>query len=364
VYLVCIADVYLVGCSLILIVWQQGVERWRELSDGVMFHINNCVYDSPGASGFPGYDDMSAEGRCVMDDLASAYCEAMCFTTNDDTSIANNDTSILNETCITNKDISIVNDTASWLVEEELDTCMEEWGVEHTDAGAAGGTLDGAMWGLAASARAQHAGSCTTVPGANIYNGDLFDSPTAIAASDAVGATFLAQFRTVRAAVAETAQGLLITMQAHTEWIDRRDARTQGVFVEYQQRQGHQPRPSIARRGHADSDGTVIDVVSGVLLVCTVQHDSRVWSRRESALLRHEIVDRGISPVVHGLVLCPWVAAAPSVSQSASTGWSFRALHFRTSHGLHPQEEWSAVWRLPGGYPVQFSRFATPRRFV
>ena len=110
---------------------------------------------------------------------------------------------------------------------------MEEGGVSQTGAGAAGGTLDGAMWALAASARAQYAGGSTTVPGANNYNGDLFDSPAAIAVSDAITATFLAQFRTARATFAETPEGLLLAMRTHTEWIDARDSRTQGLFVVY-----------------------------------------------------------------------------------------------------------------------------------
>jgi len=121
------------------------------------------------------------------------------------------------------------------LFEEEIDKCVEEWGFEHTDADAANGTLNGAMWDLAASARSQHAGSGTTVPGANVWNGDLFDSPATIADSYAIGATYLAQFRTDRATFAETetAEGLLQAMRAHTEWIDTRDTRTQGLYVGY-----------------------------------------------------------------------------------------------------------------------------------
>ena len=44
---------------------------------------------------------------------------------------------------------------------------------------------------------------------------------------------FLAQFRAARAVFSETQAGLELAMRTHTEWIDERDSRTQGVFVAY-----------------------------------------------------------------------------------------------------------------------------------
>ena len=82
-----------------------------------------------------------------------------------------------------------------------------------------------------------------------------------------------------------------------------------------------------------------LDVVPGVLLVCKVQYDCRLWSGREGALLRHGVVDRDSSSVVHGVILCPLGATAPSVCHSASDWWSFRAVHSRTSHGFHTRAE-------------------------
>ena len=124
-------------------------------------------------------------------------------------------------------------DTSSWLSETELDTLVEEGLISSTDADTVNSTLDSTMWGLATTARAQHADSYTTVLGGNNFDGDLFDVLDAIAASDSIAVTFLAQFRTARATFAERMEGLEEAMRFHTEFIDARDTRTQGLFVAY-----------------------------------------------------------------------------------------------------------------------------------
>jgi len=202
------------------------MDAWRVIADDVLRHTLHGMTPAfqGAAAGSPGYKDHTEEGRRVMDSLASMFGEALGFNTIDDT------VSYLSEVDL---DAPVEGDTSSWLSETELDTLVEEGGISSTDADTAISTLDGVMWGLAASARAQHADSYTTVPGGNNFDGDLFDARDAIAASDGIAATFLAQFRTARVTFAETPEGLEQAMRFHTEFIDARDARTQGLFVAY-----------------------------------------------------------------------------------------------------------------------------------
>ena len=128
--------------------------------------------------------------------------------------------------------------TSNGLSEDAIDTLKEEGvglqsGADDNGEHEVPDAPDGAMWALAASARARHAGGSTTVPGANLYNRTLFDAPSAITASNAISTAFLAQFRAARAVFSETQAGLELGMRTHTEWINERDSRTQGVFVAY-----------------------------------------------------------------------------------------------------------------------------------
>jgi len=153
--------------------------------------------NASGDADTPGAQHRSAEGTRILDDLADAFRDGLFFNT-------------------------------------EIDTCMEEWGCEDPGADAADSTLDGPMCELASSARTQHASNYTAVPNANVCNGDLLDSPEAIADSDATGAIFLADMVTFTET--ETPEGLLQAMRAYTEWIDTRDDRTQGLYVGYSNR--------------------------------------------------------------------------------------------------------------------------------
>jgi len=205
------------------------MEQWRGIADDVLQHVlygmitGDAPADQGAAAGSPGYANHTGEGRRILDNLASRFGEALGFINDTSSWMSEAEGDTLVE--------EGGGDTSSWLSETELNTLVEEGGISSTDADTANSTLDSAMWDLAASARAQHAGSYTTVPGGNNFDGDLFDSRAAITVSDAITATFLAQFRTARATFAETPEGLVRAMRIHTEWIDARDARTQGLFI-------------------------------------------------------------------------------------------------------------------------------------
>jgi len=180
-----------------------------------------------GAAGGRGYQAASHEGNHFLDNLAVLYANVVFIGVV---------TSAVTPPAAAN--INTTDSTSSGLSEDAIITLVEEGVGSQSGADDAGVQVvpdapDGAMWVLAVSARSQHAGGATHVPWANLYNWTLFDSPSAITASDAIATAFLAQFRAARVIFAETQEGLLLAMQTHTEWIDRRDSRTQGLFVPY-----------------------------------------------------------------------------------------------------------------------------------
>jgi len=94
----------------------------------------------------------------------------------------------------------------------------------------------------------------TPIPLANIFNGDLFDSPAAIAASDAIAATFLAQFRTARATFAETPKAPSPSARSLRSFIFRSETRRQKTSMPPSDMFSASPMPSSEQNGPDQAD--------------------------------------------------------------------------------------------------------------
>ena len=215
--------------------YEQESPGWADLADeacdqGIANMMGSLDMDDPseaqtGAAGCRGYQAASHERKRILDNLAALYVNIV---------FNGVVTSVVTPPAAANINTTI--STSSGLSEDAINTLVEEGvgsqaGADDASVQVVPDAQDGVMWVLVASARSEHAGGETHVSGANLYNGTIFDSQSAITASDTIAAAFLAQFRAARVTFAETQEGLLLAMRTHTEWINRRDSRTQGLFV-------------------------------------------------------------------------------------------------------------------------------------